>query len=291
MYITRIATTDKRKSVLRAKHTLGSYLRGKKQKRNTRAHTHTHAHTHIQKSATYPTMLKHFAFLLILLGRAMTKNVKQKDAPEVCTLNDQQYPVGATWHPVLAPFGAMPCANCTCLPNAIVHCVHLTQDCPEPKCDAPKILPNRCCPECEDFDNIPPTVLTKENSTKTKKLGCTFYGRSYEHGAIFTSNKTALKPTRSNQCVTCICSNGRILCHLKTCETIKCKKTLKLNDECCPICPGKATSCLPLARTSLLNAWHVGLLALVLLCHSYVGVADDLVLDQICGIIPTWPET
>lgn len=165
--------------------------------------------------------LKHFAFLLILLGRAMTKNVKQKDAPEVCTLNDQQYPVGATWHPVLAPFGAMPCANCTCLPNAIVHCVHLTQDCPEPKCDAPKILPNRCCPECEDFDNIPPTVLTKENSTKTKKLGCTFYGRSYEHGAIFTSNKTALKPTRSNQCVTCICSNGRILCHLKTCETIK----------------------------------------------------------------------
>lgn len=166
-------------------------------------------------------MLKLFAFLLLLFGLAMTRTVKPKNAPEVCTLNDKQYPVGATWHPVLAPFGAMPCANCTCLPNAVVHCVHLTQDCPEPKCDAPKIFPNRCCPECEDFDNIPPTVLTKGNSTKTKKLSCTFYDRNYPHGDIFTSNKTALTPTRSNQCVTCICSNGRILCHLKTCDPIK----------------------------------------------------------------------
>ncbi|GAB1606417.1 1 isoform X2 [Argonauta hians] len=180
-------------------------------------------------------MSKQIALLLFFLCRTVARSTKGKDAPEVCTLNDQQYPVGATWHPVLAPFGTMPCANCTCLPNAIVHCVHLTLDCPQPKCVAPKILPNRCCPECE---------VRPEGDTETsKKIGCTFSGRTYKHGDIFASNRTALKPTRENQCVMCICSNGKILCHLKTCEAIKCKKTLNLSDECCPMCPdGKKTN-------------------------------------------------
>ncbi|CAI9719667.1 1 isoform X2 [Octopus vulgaris] len=173
--------------------------------------------------------LKQIALLLFFLCRTMARSTKGKDVPEVCTLNDQQYPIGATWHPVLAPFGTMPCANCTCLPKAIVHCVHLTLDCPQPKCVAPKILPNRCCPECE--------VRSEGETESNKKTGCTFSGRNYEHGDIFASNKTALKPTRENQCVMCICSKGRILCHLKTCEAIKCKKTLNLSDECCPICP------------------------------------------------------
>uniref|UniRef100_A0A0B7A7Y1 VWFC domain-containing protein n=1 Tax=Arion vulgaris TaxID=1028688 RepID=A0A0B7A7Y1_9EUPU len=71
----------------------------------------------------------------------------------------------------------------------------------------------------------------------TDQPGCEFHGSHYEDGDIFPSNKTALKPKHSNQCVLCACYRGHVICHLKTClSTLTCQKTMKVDDDCCLQC-------------------------------------------------------
>ncbi|CAL1527323.1 unnamed protein product [Lymnaea stagnalis] len=156
--------------------------------------------------------------------------------PEHCTLGGHHYRVGETWHPELDSLGKNShCVNCTCLPGGEAMCTKL--DCPKPTCKEPKIPQGECCPSCEDVDNLPPTVGTDAPAKKGyTEQGCDFQGEHYEHGDVFPSNKTALRP-QGDQCVLCECYNGEVICHLKKCiRTPRCAKLVEADDDCCQHC-------------------------------------------------------
>ncbi|CAL8234909.1 unnamed protein product, partial [Arctogadus glacialis] len=54
------------------------------------------------------------------------------------------------------PFGVMHCVQCFCEPQkgrrgkvfGKVNCKNIKQDCPEPDCDHPILLPGHCCKTC-----------------------------------------------------------------------------------------------------------------------------------------------
>ncbi|CAG5125908.1 unnamed protein product [Candidula unifasciata] len=165
--------------------------------------------------------------LICLLASSFRPTIS--DIKEICTLGDEHYGVGDTWHPKLLPFGDNPCVNCTCLRGGEVMCNGM--DCPKPKCEEPRIVVGQCCPTCE-------VQMEDENRSQVKEgPGCQFYGHLYEDGDVFPSNKTALKPKHSNQCVLCACYRGDVICHLKTClPNHKCQKTMKVDDDCCLHC-------------------------------------------------------
>ena len=50
-----------------------------------------------------------------------------------------------------------------------------------------------------------------------KDRKCEFEGRIYEHNQFFSNNNTHITPTRSNQCVNCICQ----VCELKKLSIFK----------------------------------------------------------------------
>ncbi|XP_041354893.1 chordin-like protein 2 isoform X2 [Gigantopelta aegis] len=169
--------------------------------------------------------------VLALLVVLTTTVIKSVQAGTECTLNDRQYAVGETWNPILQPFGTMPCVNCTCLQGGEVKCVN--KRCPRPKCDLPKILPGTCCPTCE-------VGLETADVNATPSPGCKHDGKHYDDGVMFPSNNTGLRPTHSNQCIMCVCTGGRVLCHLKSCSPMKCRKYVNTTDDCCQRCEEEA---------------------------------------------------
>lgn len=159
-----------------------------------------------------------------------------------CTLdNINFYPEGAYWNPVqdTQKIGAG-CVNCTCS-NKTISCSK--QDCPILDCEVPRYPVGACCPVCEDLTNIIPTVApVDEGEAGDKDRKCEFEGRIYEHNQFFSNNNTHITPTRSNQCVNCICQSGQIYCYLKTCDiTPGCSKFYQSPDTCCPVCVDSKT--------------------------------------------------
>lgn len=168
--------------------------------------------------------------LILLISGEFLETVESS-----CTLNNKQYSEGDKWHPVLEPFGSR-CVECVCKQGE-VECVN-TVKCPPVTCVNPKTDPRMCCPVCEDFDNIPPTVdidSSKNGGDQGKE--CVYEEKKYSHGEIFPSNSTGLVPTSPSQCVNCACTNGQVFCHLKTCDVPKgCSQIIKDKNDCCPKC-------------------------------------------------------
>ncbi|CAL8236816.1 unnamed protein product [Arctogadus glacialis] len=74
-----------------------------------------------------------------------------------CSFGGWFYSLEDTWHPDLGePFGVMHCVQCFCEPQkgrrgkvfGKVNCKNIKQDCPEPDCDHPILLPGHCCKTC-----------------------------------------------------------------------------------------------------------------------------------------------
>ncbi|CAH0398355.1 unnamed protein product [Chilo suppressalis] len=73
-----------------------------------------------------------------------------------CQFDKQARELGSTWFADLGPpFGVMYCFKCECLPVqkkrrvvAKVRCRNIKNECPEPTCDTPVLLPGRCCKTC-----------------------------------------------------------------------------------------------------------------------------------------------
>nr|UFR81795.1 chordin-like protein [Lottia goshimai] len=161
----------------------------------------------------------------------LTTSFHSVTGSKTCFLDNRKYEIGDSWHPVLEPFGRMPCINCTCNQDGEVKCV--SEKCPRPKCQVPEHRPGKCCPICIDH-------VTDVDPTDEPLPGCIFNGAKYADSDVFPSNKTGLKPTRNDQCVMCVCSMGHVLCHLKTCLPVKCMKLITTEDDCCPRCTGMA---------------------------------------------------
>uniref|UniRef100_A0A3Q3L9V9 Chordin n=1 Tax=Mastacembelus armatus TaxID=205130 RepID=A0A3Q3L9V9_9TELE len=74
-----------------------------------------------------------------------------------CSFGGRFYSLEDTWHPDLGePFGVMHCVQCHCEPQknrrgkvfGKVNCKNIKQDCPDPDCDEPILLPGHCCKTC-----------------------------------------------------------------------------------------------------------------------------------------------
>ncbi|KAM9453017.1 chordin-like [Salvelinus alpinus] len=74
-----------------------------------------------------------------------------------CSFGGRFYSLEDTWHPDLGePFGVMHCVQCYCETQrgrkskvlGKVSCKNVKQDCPEPSCDDPVLLPGQCCKTC-----------------------------------------------------------------------------------------------------------------------------------------------
>ncbi|XP_061638681.1 chordin isoform X1 [Phyllopteryx taeniolatus] len=74
-----------------------------------------------------------------------------------CAFGGRFYSLEDAWHPDLGePFGVMHCVQCHCDPQKSrrgkvfgkVNCKNIKQDCPNPDCDDPILLPGHCCKTC-----------------------------------------------------------------------------------------------------------------------------------------------
>uniref|UniRef100_A0A3P8WYD3 Chordin-like 2 n=1 Tax=Cynoglossus semilaevis TaxID=244447 RepID=A0A3P8WYD3_CYNSE len=150
----------------------------------------------------------------------------------VCTFKDETYSPGDSWHPYLEPFGLMLCMRCLCTESGHVKCN--TIKCPVLPCENPVPEPQQCCPKCSDAPRIPAGLRASVRS-------CRYNGSVYQQGETFT--KHDLFPSRqSNQCVLCTCSNGKIVCALKTCQPISCSSPVSAPDTCCLVCKDHGSS-------------------------------------------------
>ncbi|XP_059369760.1 chordin-like [Carassius carassius] len=79
-----------------------------------------------------------------------------------CSFGGRFYSLEDTWHPDLGePFGVMHCVMCHCEPQRSrrgkvfgkVSCRNMKQDCPDPTCDDPVLLPGHCCKSCPKGDS------------------------------------------------------------------------------------------------------------------------------------------
>ncbi|MBN3298518.1 CHRD protein, partial [Amia calva] len=79
------------------------------------------------------------------------------DCVSGCSFGGRFYSLEDTWHPDLGePFGVMHCVICHCEPQrnrrgkvfGKVSCRNIKQDCPEPNCRDPVLLPGHCCKSC-----------------------------------------------------------------------------------------------------------------------------------------------
>ncbi|TRY92217.1 hypothetical protein DNTS_023794 [Danionella cerebrum] len=107
-----------------------------------------------------------------------------------CSFGGRFYSLEDTWHPDLGePFGVMHCVMCYCEPQRSrrgkvfgkVSCRNIKQNCPEPSCEEPVLLPGHCCKTCPKGDSIRKEVesLFEFFSEKDDDLHKSYNDRSY----------------------------------------------------------------------------------------------------------------
>ena len=62
-------------------------------------------------------------------------------------------------------------------------------------------------------------------------LDCNFESKLFKNGDQWKSS--------NNSCQMCHCDQGTSKCDLQQCPPLKCKKQIKLTDECCPVCQNR----------------------------------------------------
>ncbi|CAL8350433.1 unnamed protein product [Lota lota] len=112
-----------------------------------------------------------------------------------CSFGGWFYSLEDTWHPDLGePFGVMHCVQCFCEPQKSrrgkvfgkVNCKNIKQDCQEPDCDHPILLPGHCCKTCPkgggDKESLPDPGLDffqEKGKEKEDDLHKSYNDRSY----------------------------------------------------------------------------------------------------------------
>lgn len=93
-----------------------------------------------------------------------------------CYFSRKWYSVGASFCPVLHPFGRMPCMNCTCLKHPQfpflrprVNCRNVRSECPLASCADPVTKDGECCPSChKEYISL---VLPTTENLKNRDVG------------------------------------------------------------------------------------------------------------------------
>ncbi|XP_018581810.2 kielin/chordin-like protein [Scleropages formosus] len=120
-----------------------------------------------------------------------------------CSYAGKEYPNGMEFaHPTDK------CRTCHCV-NGNVHCQ--MKRCPPLQCSEPSVTSGECCPMCP----APPA-------------DCLHAGQPYRHEQRFYD------PT--DECHTCVCSNGTVSCQRKPCGPVHCVHPIL--QDCCRTCDG-----------------------------------------------------
>ncbi|XP_056333779.1 kielin/chordin-like protein [Danio aesculapii] len=98
------------------------------------------------------------------------------------------------------------CSRCKCEYGRVACDVN---PCPSQTCEEPSVQ-RPCCSVCQT------------------SLRCEHEGQVYENGAEFVS--------RSNPCLSCICSNSQVSCNTIQCSSTPCPNPYRRPGECCPTC-------------------------------------------------------
>ncbi|CAG9862254.1 unnamed protein product [Phyllotreta striolata] len=121
------------------------------------------------------------------------KGLTRNKAAE-CIFGKEIRELGSQWIPDLGvPIGVLYCMKCECVPFhrkrrivARVQCRNIKNECPEPTCDDPVLLPERCCKTCpgdnknepDVIQDIVPQNVIEEEERRINHFGALLTGRS-----------------------------------------------------------------------------------------------------------------
>ncbi|XP_016329661.1 cysteine-rich motor neuron 1 protein-like isoform X2 [Sinocyclocheilus anshuiensis] len=126
------------------------------------------------------------------------------------TASGQRFEDGDGWHDG--------CRDCFCHAGREM-CVLIT--CSVPTCTHPVLHPNQCCPGCED------------ESGSGQPEGLDLVVCRAPGGELFVEGET----WRLDECTSCTCRLGRVLCDSEACPPVLCHTPVRSRDGCCYVCP------------------------------------------------------
>ncbi|XP_018567536.1 dorsal-ventral patterning protein Sog [Anoplophora glabripennis] len=121
------------------------------------------------------------------------EHVKTRNKAAECVFGKQVRELGSQWIPDLGvPIGVLYCMKCECIPFqrkrrivARVQCRSIKNECPEPTCEEPVLLPGRCCKSCpgdtyspDVIQDIVPQNIIEEEEKSVKHYAALLTGRS-----------------------------------------------------------------------------------------------------------------
>ncbi|XP_070615660.1 chordin-like protein 1 isoform X2 [Erythrolamprus reginae] len=164
------------------------------------------------------------ACLLCLIFMQESKTAPGKsNSGTFCMFQHKKHQVGDIWNPELEPHGIVRCFECICTERGNVLCMKVK--CPTLRCSTPVYDPSKCCPKCPDR----PIVSNIRNTGKD----C---NRTLHHDETFVTEGPFRQP---NQCEHCNCTEGKIVCAIKTCPNVTCASPVSTSDSCCQVCKDK----------------------------------------------------
>ncbi|XP_028129016.2 dorsal-ventral patterning protein Sog [Diabrotica virgifera virgifera] len=138
-----------------------------------------------------------------------------------CVFGKQIRELGSQWIPDLGvPIGVLYCMKCECVPFqrkrrivARVQCRNIKNECPEPTCEDPVLLPERCCKICpgdnknepDVIQDIVPQNVIEEEERRINHFAALLTGRS----SLDLRNDTMPKDLNKNNVV----ATGRFTFH------------------------------------------------------------------------------
>ncbi|XP_052088700.1 protein jagged-1a-like isoform X18 [Mytilus californianus] len=176
-------------------------------------------------------------------------------AATTCTYQGEQYPVGHRLQ-------NNSCTTCVCKdPNSKNQWECVSISCPRLQCYKTKMIPNLCCPVCDDKppDECGPICkMYCKNGFQTDERGCplcickstttttpapTNISQSCIYdGEVYPKGHHIMK----TDCMMCTClsiyeQKPDWNCMINDCQQPKCSNPVKIPGQCCPVCPATST--------------------------------------------------
>lgn len=166
-------------------------------------------------------------------------------AATTCTYHSEQYPVG---HRLQNDS----CTTCVCKdPNSKDQWECVSISCPRLQCYRTKIIPNLCCPVCDDMPTTTTTTPVPTTTTATRMPTTTLPSTCKDNGTHYPMGATI---TRNNYCERCTCiytasTNGELYnttrwqCMVTDCSwDPSCSNMTRIPGQCCPICTDNSST-------------------------------------------------
>ncbi|XP_052088699.1 kielin/chordin-like protein isoform X17 [Mytilus californianus] len=181
-------------------------------------------------------------------------------AATTCTYQGEQYPVGHRLQ-------NNSCTTCVCKdPNSKNQWECVSISCPRLQCYKTKMIPNLCCPVCDDMPTTTTTTPAPTTTTATRIPTTTLPSTCKENGTHYPMGATI---TRNNYCERCTCiytasTNGELYnttrwqCMVTDCFwDSSCSNMTRIPGQCCPICTDKPPDeCGPICKMYCKNGFQ-----------------------------------